>query len=84
MPTSGAGLWLRVILLLHSQLGVLRVLGALEQVGCFGLGITPVHRPSQGPSEPEGDTRYMSFSRVGPNQTIKRGQIRVAKSPHRS
>ena len=24
----------------------------------------------------------MSFSRVGPNQTIERGQIRVAKSDH--
>ena len=41
---------------------------------------SPVHRPSLGPTEPEGDTRYMSFSRVGPNQTIERGQIRVAES----
>src|SRR5487761_2103373 len=37
-------------------------------------------RPPFGRLSPKRSTRYMSFSRVGPNQTIERGQFRVAKS----
>jgi hypothetical protein len=40
MPTLGAGLWLRVIMLSYSLFGVLRELGALEQVSRFSLRVT--------------------------------------------
>jgi hypothetical protein len=40
MPTLGAGLWLRVIVLSYSLFGVLRELRALEQVSRFSLRVT--------------------------------------------
>src|ERR1700675_406355 len=41
-------------------------------------------RPPLGRLSPKRSTRYLLFSRVGPNQSIEWGQIRVSKSSLRS
>src|SRR6185369_6331665 len=38
-------------------------------------------RPPFGGLSPKRSTRYMAFSKVGPNQSVEWGQIRVSKSP---
>src|SRR5882762_7289184 len=43
------------------------------------VGITP----TLGRLSPKRSTRYMVFSKVGPNQSIEWGQIRISKSPRR-
>jgi hypothetical protein len=41
-------------------------------------------RPPLGRLSPKRSTRYMAFSKGGPNQSIEWGQIRVSKSPRAS
>jgi hypothetical protein len=40
----------------------------------------PVHPAPLGRLSRKRSTRYLVFSKVGPNQSIERGQIRVSKS----
>ena len=51
------------------------------QVGrkCGRVGLAR-HLDGARATEPEAESRYLVFSKVGPNQSIERGQVRISKS----